>query len=459
MDNNFDNNFDNVTEGLSGAYEGSDSLKINNTGTDNNIQNNGFVNYQNQPPQMPVLPVMSSTNEVAYYPESENDEKKSRRKGILKTVVAILCVLGISAGSIGGYIALTDNGRNIPFYSSESRTDDESSSEAENNSADETATKEMPSLLQLAAKENALSIPEIVKKVSPSVVGISSKLYNGTSTGTGIIMTSDGYIITNGHVVENATTITVVISSDKEFEECEARLIGIDTKTDLAVIKVDKTELIPAEFGLSDELEVGELAIAIGNPLGFDLAGSVTGGLISALNRELTVEDKQMTLIQTDAAINPGNSGGPLVNSYGQVIGINSVKISSSYSTSVEGLGFAIPIDEAKPIIDDLILYGYVKGRPMIGLSGEDITAVIARYYNLPQGVIVRFIEPDSGAEKGGIKIGDIIIGINDQPIATMSELNKIKDTFKAGVTIKLTVYRDGETIDVSVVLSEAKQQ
>ncbi|MFA5658322.1 MAG: trypsin-like peptidase domain-containing protein [Oscillospiraceae bacterium] len=450
-----DNDFNNTNH--SDDNENFQGYKINDDSVTNKDESRGsFTNYQRE---LPVLPVFTnSINEVAYYPEDIKAKKKISLKRIFKSVAAVFCVLLISMGSVAGYIVLTDNGARIPFYSSEVKSDDSSEADSSSISDDssEAESRTTPSLLQLAAKENALSVPDIVKKVSPSVVGISSKLYNGTSTGTGIIMTSDGYIITNGHVVEDATEITVVISTDDELEECEAKLIGIDKKTDLAVIKVKKTELIPAEFGTSEELEVGELAIAIGNPLGFELAGSVTGGIISALNRELTVEDKQMTLIQTDAAINPGNSVGPLVNSYGQVIGINSVKISSSYSTSTEGLGFAIPIDEAKPIVDDLIEYGYVKGRPMLGISGEDITSVIARYYDLPQGVIVRFIEPDSGAENGGIKIGDIIIGIDNKAITSMAELNEIKDTFKAGETVKLAIYRDGENIDLYVVLSEA---
>ncbi len=200
----------------------------------------------------------------------------------------------------------------------------------------------------------------------------------------------------------------------------------------------------------------GELAIAIGNPLGFELYGSTTCGIISALDRTITVGEYEMNLIQTDAAINPGNSGGPLLNSCGQVIGINSSKIISDYA---EGLGFAIPISSAQPIIDDLIANGYVTGRPMIGISGEDINEITAKYYNLPQGVCVRFITPDSAAENSGIEVGDIIIGLNGKSIYTMEELNKMLDEFTAGDTVNLTIYRrDTEAqFEIPLVLDESR--
>lgn len=430
----------------------------------NNVQENvevlpqqQFTNYQQPINQENQIQPQNFSNEVAYYPNNNEPQKKKKKKGkiIFKSILAVICICAISFGSISGYVALTDNGYDLPFFSTNQDKDDEC--EIDDSIIDEVIKKDkdMPTLLQMAGKENAMSVPEIVKKVSPSVVGISSELLMGTATGTGIIMTKDGYIITNGHVVEDATSITVVISDGEELDEIKARLIGIDTQTDLAVIKVDKSDLIPAEFGKSDELQVGELAIAIGNPLGFELAGSVTGGIISALDRQLTIEDTQLNLIQTDAAINPGNSGGPLVNSYGQVIGINSAKISSAYA---EGLGFAIPIDGAKPIIDNLIEYGYVKGRPMLGISGQDITAAESRYYDLPQGVSVVSVATESGAEKAGIKRGDIVIGIDGKTITTMSELNKIKEEHKAGETVKIALYRDDKNIEVDVVLTEAKK-
>ena len=391
--------------------------------------------------------------EVSYYPVEDLISPKKKKPNVFAKVLGVIvCAAVISLGSIGGYIAFTGNDSNYSV-DSEGNVDTNSSNDKSTQSNGSAKTDDKKSLIQLAAKKDAMPIPDIVKKVTPSVVGISSEMAQGTATGTGIIMSQDGYIITNAHVVDSASKVTVVLSDNTEIG---ATIIGCDTKTDLAVIKVSKTGLSTAEFGSSDDLEVGELAIAIGNPLGFELSGTVTGGMISALNRQITIEDKSMTLIQTDAAINPGNSGGPLVNSYGQVIGINSAKISSNYA---EGLGFAIPINSAIPIVNELISNGYVTGRPLIGLSGEDITYVMSRYYNIPKGVYVRFINENSSASKGGVKVGDVIVAINGTDITTMNELNKIKDTFKPGDTIKLKVYRDGKNLELPVVLSEATKQ
>lgn len=245
--------------------------------------------------------------------------------------------------------------------------------------------------------------------------------------------------------------------SDKT--EYEATIIGYDTDTDIAVLKIDASGLTPAEFGNSDDLQVGELVLAIGNPLGFELFGSVTSGIVSALNREININDKKMSLIQTDAAINSGNSGGPLVNSYGQVIGINSAKMTSTYSSaSVEGLGFAIPITQAKTIIDDLINYGYVKGRPQLGITCIDVDETTANLYNMSVGAYVRSVTPNGAADLAGIQEGDIIIGVNGTAVSTTEEINEKKNEFKAGDTITLTISRNGKDTDVQVTLQEVTQ-
>lgn len=307
-------------------------------------------------------------------------------------------------------------------------------------------------VLTEAAKE--LTVPEIVKKAKPSVVGISSRFgESSVGTGTGIIMSGDGYIVTNAHVVKNsadtAESVTVVLSDKSEYP---AEIVGADSRTDLAVIKINTgaAKLPAAEFGDSSVLSEGELAVAIGNPLGFELYGSVTSGIISALDRTITVDEYTMTLIQTDAAINPGNSGGPLLNSCGQVIGINSSKI---ISDSAEGLGFAIPITSAKPIIDELMKNGFISGRPRIGISGEDISEDVAIYYDLPQGVYVRFVEKNSAADTAGIRPGDIIVSADGKPIKTMQELNAVKDKFKSGEELAVTVYRAKSRIEIKIIL------
>lgn len=322
------------------------------------------------------------------------------------------------------------------------------------------ADSETVMVLSEAAEE--MTIPEIVKKAKPSVVGISSK-FDETSagTGTGIIMSSDGYIVTNAHVVRNgsdgknsdAQEVTVVLPDKSEFP---AEIVGADSRTDLAVIKIDagNRKLPAAEFGDSETLSEGELAVAIGNPLGFELYGSITCGIISALNRTITIDEYTMTLIQTDAAINPGNSGGPLLNSCGQVIGINSSKIISDYA---EGLGFAIPISSAKPIIDELIAKGSISGRPYIGISGEDISSGTAGRYCLPEGVYVKFIERDSAAETGGILPGDIITEAGGEPVKSLADLNFIKEKYRSGDKLALKLYRAGNSIEIEINLGEEK--
>lgn len=321
---------------------------------------------------------------------------------------------------------------------------------------------EYKSVITFSNPSKSLTVPEIVKKVKPSVVGISSKFSETSAgTGTGIIISADGYIVTNAHVVRSNTDggsytakqVSVVISDKNEYQ---AQIIGADPRTDLAVLKIntDGKKLPTAEFGDSTSLSEGELAVAIGNPLGFELYGSVTCGIISALNRTITIDEYEMNLIQTDAAINPGNSGGPLLNSCGQVIGINSSKIISDYA---EGLGFAIPITSAKPVIDDLIRNGYVTGRASIGISGEDVGESNAKHYDLPEGVYVRYIEKNSAAEAGGIEVGDIIVAAEGKEITTMRELNKIKEGYASGEEMSLRVFRDGKTLDITVLLGEDK--
>lgn len=310
-----------------------------------------------------------------------------------------------------------------------------------------------------ASGQEPMSIVDIARQVGPAVVGIvatgesSSGMFlipqQTQSSGSGIIISSDGYIVTNNHVVEGASSLKVTLNT---MEEYDAKLVGTDPQTDLAVIKIEATGLTSAVLGNSSDVEVGELAIAIGNPLGQELAGTVTTGIISATNRQVTVDDVEYTLLQTDAAINEGNSGGALVNAYGEVIGINSVKMAS---TGVEGLGFAIPSDIAKPVISDLIEYGYVTGRPVIGISGRNITEEMSQYYDLPVGVYIQTITEFSAAEKAGLRPGDVIIQCDGQTVETVDELNEIRDQHQVGDTLTLTIVRDGQRMEVSVTLEE----
>lgn len=306
-------------------------------------------------------------------------------------------------------------------------------------------------------------------KVLPSIVGIKiefavNSIFNhGTNVasaeGSGIIISEDGYILTNNHVVnsssnssfyevEEASKVTVKLYNDDT--EYEAKIIGTDEQTDLAVIKIDKTGLTAAELGDSDGVQVGEFAMAIGNPLG--LSSSVTSGIISAVNREVTDEDgNTYVAIQTDASINAGNSGGALVNSQGQVIGVNTLKLSG---TGVEGVGFAIPINSTKDITDQLIKYNKVK-RPYMGIGGIDLDEQTARANDLVVGVYVKQLEDFSAAEKGGVKVGDVITEVDGQKITTMDEINAIKNKKNIGDTMTLKVYRNGKYVNLTITLQE----
>lgn len=303
----------------------------------------------------------------------------------------------------------------------------------------------------------------IAAKASPSIVGINVKymekgiwgqLQEGGSEGSGIIYSSDGYIVTNQHVIEGAISngsATVQVTLPGEDEAIDATIVGYDKTTDLAVLKIDRTGLTAIELGKSADLKVGEIVAAIGNPLGQQLASSVADGIVSALNRKMTLDGRVYNLIQTNAAINPGNSGGALVNSKGQLIGINTAKISSA---DVEGLGFAIPIDEAKPIIDELIANKKIK-RPYIGVYGENVDKKTANEYNLKEGIFITELIKSSPAEKAGLQKGDVITKVDGKEVKTMDDINEIKYGKKIGDTMTITVYRSGKEIDVKVTLEE----
>jgi serine protease Do len=322
-------------------------------------------------------------------------------------------------------------------------------------------------LFKAGVVDNPSLVTQIAKKAGPSIVGIRmmvraslNQFFSKQSQieGSGIIINQAGYIMTNYHVVQyadprntNHQRVTLeVFLPDKR--QARAKFIGGDPLNDLAVIQVNLKNLPVAELGDSSKLEVGELAVAIGNPLGLEFAGSVTSGVVSALNRTVSVEDKTMTLIQTDAAINPGNSGGALVNSEGKVIGINTIKISVS---GVEGLGFAIPIDDARPIVSQLMRYGYIKGRPLIGISGRDITEALAQYYKLPIGIFIIDVRPGSGAANAGIRKKDILVSVAGKKVASMKDLNHIKKAYKAGDTVNAGVVREKKRLSLKITFSE----
>ena len=309
----------------------------------------------------------------------------------------------------------------------------------------------------------------VANKVLPSIVGITveyrvNSMFGGSSTseasGSGIIVSSDGYILTNNHVVNSSTSSSyyqiteatgVKVKLYGDETEYEAKVIGSDEQTDLAVIKIEKTGLTAAELGDSNSVQVGEFAMALGNPLG--LQSSISCGIISAKNRE--VQDSEtgtvFNLIQTDAAINSGNSGGALVNADGKVIGINTLKLSG---TGIEGIGFAIPINSTIDVYNELKTNGKIS-RPVIGISGINLTEATAKKNNLVVGVYVKTIDDFSAAEKAGLRIGDVIIQADGINITNMDELNEIKNKHKVGEQMTLKVNRDGKEIDITLTLQE----
>ncbi len=311
-----------------------------------------------------------------------------------------------------------------------------------------------------------MSTTQVAAKLTPEVVGIvdySLTSVEPTAEGSGIVMSADGYIITNEHVIDGAQKIRVVMSNGKTYDN--VKVVGSDTQTDLAVLKVNATGLAYASFGDSSQLQVGQTVIAIGNPGGLELASTVTNGIVSGLNRSISESSSNMTYIQTNALINPGNSGGPLVNMYGQVVGINCSKIESDNGTTYEGIGFAIPINSAKPIIDSLIKNGYVTGRVKIGISVYSLSNSQAQWYSYPSGLYIEDIDQSSDAYAKGLRAKDIITKIdgvsiaNDDADTVYSKFYAEETKHKVGDTVTLTVYQTdtGNTTTISVKLVEDK--
>ena len=313
------------------------------------------------------------------------------------------------------------------------------------------ANKILPSIVGIKVEYNVNSLL--------SMFGRQTTLTTATASGSGIIISEDGYILTNNHIVSTsssesyyevseATKVTVTLFNDET--QYEAKIVGKDEQTDLAVIKIEKTGLSKAEFADSDNIKVGEFAMAVGNPLG--LQSSITCGVISAVNREVTDTDgKKFTLIQTDAAINSGNSGGALVNGEGKVIGINTLKLSG---TGIEGMGFAIPINSTTDITSQLIQYSKVK-RPYIGISGMDLNEQTAKANNLVVGIYVKSVDDFSAGEKAGIKIGDVIIEADGKKVTSMDELNAIKNSHQIGDQMKIKVNREKQEKELTITLGE----
>ena len=394
---------------------------------------------------------------------------KRTKSGFGKSVVLPFC-----SGVIGCVVVI---GTCFGVPSIRSKILNNSTSSIINNTSSSSSSSNSGYVSQVNLSNYSDTAVYAANKILPSIVGIKleytvnnsmlqmfgkSSSSTATATGSGIIISVDGYILTNNHVVSSsssssnssyyqvseASKLTVTLFNDDT--EYEAKIVGKDEQTDLAVIKIEKSGLSKAEFADSDSIKVGEFAMAVGNPIG--MQSSVTCGIVSAVNRQVTDSDgKQYTLIQTDAAINSGNSGGALVNSEGKVIGINTLKLSG---TGIEGMGFAIPINSTTDITSQLIQYSKVK-RPYIGITGIDLNEETAKTYNLVTGVYVKSVEDFSSGEKAGIKAGDVIIEADGTKISSMDDLNKIKNSHKIGDEMKIKVNRNGQEKDLTITLGE----
>ena len=300
-------------------------------------------------------------------------------------------------------------------------------------------------------QEGGLSLQSIYEKNSPAVVSILCD----TGSGTGVILSETGYIVTNHHVVDGAKSITVLLHDEREFT---AALVGADSVTDLAVLMIEAENLTAAEFGDSAVLRVGDSVAAIGDPLGVAYRGTMTNGIVSAINRDVYTDGRTMTLIQTNAALNSGNSGGPLINCYGQVIGINTMKVGVfSNASGVEGLGFAIPSTTVQEIVGQLINQGYVSGRPSLGITGEALAQFDQYYFHLPAGLYIQSVAEGSPAQQTGIAPGDVLVQVGNTQITDSASLEAALSGAAVGSTVQVTIYRSGRYYQVNLELIEAK--
>ena len=418
-------------------------------------------------------------------PTPMGSRRPHRRSGWLKGILAVLLVVAISFGAfylmrnVGVRLEKTEDGVTLSMTNRSKQAEPEqaeqpipepsASAQTGTHTAVPQQTTQQPtqgayvgsgtrlnivsapesSDTTFSDEEDALCLQDIYSSVIDSVVSISSMTSSGTSSGTGIIMSSDGYVITNHHVITGALVISVLTNDNQEFE---AALVGSDEMSDLAVLKIDARGLQAAEFGDSSKLRVGDSVVAIGDPLGVQLRGTMTNGIISAINRDLTVGDRTMTLIQTNAALNNGNSGGPLINCYGQVIGINTMKMSNSIAdaeaATVEGLGFAVPTGRAVTVINDILATGAFHGIPSIGVYVAEERQPDGTYRPVIDSVTENF-----GAEAAGLQRGDVILSADGTAVYSNYDLLRARRAHIVGETITLTVQRDGQTLDVEVYL------
>ena len=377
-----------------------------------------------------------------------------RDRGVL---VPFLCVLAVLLGLVillcVALYRLGDIDSEANFHREEWREPDSWESQQTTEVTAKTTVERAPTgdgttlTIVPAGAEAPHSFQQIYQENISSIVSIWGTASDGMAFGTGVVMTENGYIITNAHVIEGCSEVEVCLQNEETYP---ALLVGYDVQTDLAVLKVGASGLTPAQFGDSSALQVGDTVLAIGNPLGEELRGTMTDGIISAINRDVYVDGYTMVLLQTTAALNSGNSGGALINDHGQVIGITNLKM-ESYDSTVEGLGFAIPTSTVKTVVDELIAHGVVTGRPTIGIT---VMTVEADGEGEPAGVRVDSIRPGSDAD-GKLQVGDIIVEANGVKVPVTDDLMAVKDSLEAGDVLSLRLWRDGVWLERDVALVE----
>lgn len=447
--NYYDTNSNNYWEYGGGPYSYNDPVSQNINNKPSFTYASANNNYEPQQNYYNTDPANNTS-------EQNNKKKKKGGRSTFRQIACILAAIILTAGISSGVTVFTMNIMmgDIPANSTVLAGN---SSDSADNSTNGNNTKNSDSILQIAPTSNtetSSSISTIVEKAAPSVVEITTEMatqnpfigqYITSGAGSGVIVSSDGYIVTNNHVIDSATSITVRTSDGEEYS---ATLVGTDSQTDLAVIKIDAANLTPATVSDSDKISVGDLAVAIGNPLG-EFGGTVTDGIISAKDRDITIDGQTMTLLQTSAAVNPGNSGGGLFNSSGNLVGIVNAKSSGS---DIEGLAFAIPSNTMVNIVDEIIDNGYVTGRVQIGIQIVDVAdlATASMYGVSEPGVYVA-----SSSLENGLQAGDLIISINGKDIKSSSDISDLIENKSVGDKITLVIKRNGKEQQVAVTLYE----
>ena len=380
-------------------------------------------------------------------PPPPAERRKKRRTGLWIFLICLTVAVGIGAGLWIWDIFFADDPKDPFEYDYDFRWEEDASA------SQEITIRTYPTgegvVLEVETDHGPeLTAQEIYQRVNPSVVTVLAQLDGSVSVGTGVIFRSDGYILTNHHVLAGGRDCSITLDTGQSYE---ARYVAGDERNDLAVLKVELTGLPAATFGDSDQLAVGDRVYAIGNPLGVELRGTLTDGIVSAINRDVWVDGRTMNLIQTNAALNSGNSGGPLINAYGQVVGINTIKMSSDYS-NVEGLGFAIPSASMARLVNDLLAYGEIQPEPSFGVT---VLQTGTRLEDGVWGLEVLEVTPDSAADRAGIQAGDFILSANGREVTTSQELLRVRRQLYVGDQVTMELWRDGQRMEVTLTLTD----